>query len=232
MFWMFATQVRERRQEGRQRDEDLSADRDAVGGDRLRPRRSRPRRRPAEGANTPYFARVDVRRDARTDATTIAGAVFDDANRNGRLDAGEPGVPDVKVSNGREVVLTDAKGGYRLPARSDMAVFVVQPSGWRVPTDERWVPQFAYQHKPAGSPKALRYGGLPPTGPLPSAINFPIIRPTRVSVSTARCWATSSPRPTSRSAMCATPWSGNCSTPRPSPGACWPWATSSATTCT
>lgn len=127
------------------------------------------------GPNTPYFATVDVRRDARSDDKAITGVVFDDANRNGRLDAGERGVPGVKVSNGREVVLTDPQGRYDLPVRSDMSVFVVQPSGWRVPTDRRWVPQFAYEHKPAGSPKALRYGGLPPTGPLPSAINFPII---------------------------------------------------------
>lgn len=124
---------------------------------------------------TPYFADIDVRRDARPDDRMIAGVVFDDANHNGRLDAGEHGVAGVKVSNSREVVLTDHAGRYALPARPDMAVFVIQPSGWRVPTDERWVPRFAYQHKPAGTPKALRYGGLPPTGPLPSAINFPII---------------------------------------------------------
>lgn len=129
----------------------------------------------AAAAATPYFAKIDVRHDARKDTRTIAGMVFDDANHNGRLDSGERGVPGVKVSNSREVVLTDAAGRYALPVRSDMAVFVVQPSGWRVPTDERWVPQFAYQHKPKGTPKALRYGGLPPTGPLPSAINFPII---------------------------------------------------------
>lgn len=124
---------------------------------------------------TPYFAAIDVRHDARADERTIAGVVFDDANHNGRLDAGEHGVAGVKVSNSREVVLTDKAGRYALPVRPDMAVFVIQPSGWRVPTDQRWVPQFAYQHKPAGTPKALRYGGLPPTGPLPSAINFPII---------------------------------------------------------
>lgn len=129
----------------------------------------------AEDLSSPYFARVEVRREARSNDQTITGTVFDDTNRNGRMDGGEAGVPGVKVSNGREVVLTDPKGGYRLPVRGDMAVFVIQPSGWRVPTDKRWVPQFAYQHKPAGSPKALRYGGLPPTGPLPSAINFPII---------------------------------------------------------
>ncbi|MEW6389663.1 MAG: calcineurin-like phosphoesterase family protein [Pseudomonadota bacterium] len=133
----------------------------------------------------PYFANIDVRREARADETSIAGVVFDDANHNGRLDSGEHGVAGVKVSNSREVVLTDKAGRYILPARPDMAVFVIQPSGWRVPTDDRWVPRFAYQHKPAGSPKALRYGGLPPTGPLPSAINFPII-PTRVPTKTGQ----------------------------------------------
>lgn len=126
-------------------------------------------------ATTPYFATIDVRRDGHASAKTIAGLVFEDANRNGRLDAGERGVPGVKVSNSREVVLTDDAGRYVLPVRPDMAVFVIQPSGWRVPTDARWVPQFAYQHKPKGSPKTMRYGGLPPTGPLPAAINFPII---------------------------------------------------------
>lgn len=133
----------------------------------------------------PYFADIDVRRDARADETSIAGVVFDDANHNGRLDSGEHGVAGVKVSNSREVVLTNKAGRYILPARPDMAVFVIQPSGWRVPTDDRWVPRFAYQHKPAGSPKALRYGGLPPTGPLPSAINFPII-PTHVPTKTGQ----------------------------------------------
>lgn len=126
-------------------------------------------------AATPYFAQIDVRHDARKETRTITGVVFDDTNHNGRLDSGERGVPGVKVSNSREVVVTDGDGRYALPARPDMAVFVIQPSGWRVPTDTRWLPQFAYQHKPAGSPKTLRYGGLPPTGPLPSAINFPII---------------------------------------------------------
>lgn len=130
---------------------------------------------PRATAATPYFAGIDVRRDARADDTTIAGVVFDDTDRDGRLDAGERGVPGVKVSNGREVMLTNAQGRYSLPVRADMSVFVIQPSGWRTPTDARWVPRFAYEHKPAGSPKVLRYGGLPPTGPLPSAINFPII---------------------------------------------------------
>lgn len=124
--------------------------------------------------DAPWFARIEVLRGGTPDATTVRGSVFDDRNRNGRLDAGERGVAGVKVSNGREVVKTGADGRYALPVRSDMSVFVVQPSGWRVPTDRNFVPQFAYTHKPAGSPKRMRFGGLAPTGPLPSAINFPL----------------------------------------------------------
>ena len=123
---------------------------------------------------SPYFAAIDVRAGDSSDAEAVQGTVFDDVNRNGRFDLGESGVAGVKVSNGREVTKTDADGRYSLPVRPDMSVFVIQPSGWQVPTDSNFIPQFAYQHKPAGSPKALRYGGLGPTGPLPAAINFPL----------------------------------------------------------
>lgn len=116
-----------------------------------------------------------VRSDA-DGGDSVSGRVFLDRNRNGTLDPDEPGVAGVKVSNGREVVLTDSDGAYTLPARDDMAVMVIQPSGYQVPHNEHWVPQFAYQHKPGGSPKTLRFGGLAPTGPLPGTIHFPLIR--------------------------------------------------------
>ncbi|MCQ8185802.1 calcineurin-like phosphoesterase C-terminal domain-containing protein [Parvularcula maris] len=104
------------------------------------------------------------------------GVVFEDRNRNSRRDEGEPGIRGVKVSNGRDVVVTGADGSYAIPALDDMSLFVVQPAGYQVPHDTSWVPQFSYEHKPGGSPKPLRFGGLEPTGPLPSAINFPLIR--------------------------------------------------------
>ena len=38
---------------------------------------------------------------AKTDAVeTVSGRVFQDANANGRLDAGEKGIPDVRVTDG------------------------------------------------------------------------------------------------------------------------------------
>ena len=107
---------------------------------------------------------------------TVTGIVFHDLNRDGVRQAAEPGVADVKVSNGLAVVETDADGRYRLPVRDDMSVMVIQPAGWSVPTNDDFVPQFAYTHKPAGSASDLRFGGLAPTGPLPASIDFALSR--------------------------------------------------------
>jgi hypothetical protein len=46
-----------------------------------------------------------------------------------------------------------------------------------VPVDEQHFPQFYYHHLPGGSPPLL-FGGLEPTGPLPEAINFPMVEST------------------------------------------------------
>jgi hypothetical protein len=51
---------------------------------------------------------------------------------------------------------------------------VIKPAGWRSPTNEDGLPQFYYLHKPAGSPD-LAFPGVPPTGPLPKAVDFPLI---------------------------------------------------------
>ena len=102
------------------------------------------------------------------------GTVFLDANRDSRLDPGERGIPGVMVSNGREVVVTDAEGAYVLPAYDDMNLFVTKPAGYATPVNADLVPQFNYVHKVAGSPP-LRFGGIAPTGPLPAAVNFPLI---------------------------------------------------------
>lgn len=107
---------------------------------------------------------------------TVRGVVFNDLDGNGHRDPNEPGVSGVLVSNGREVVATGDDGGYALPVREDMNLSLVQPAGWRLPTDKRNIPQFAYIHKPGGSPEGLRFGGLPDTGPLPDPVDFPLIR--------------------------------------------------------
>lgn len=101
------------------------------------------------------------------------GYVFHDRNGSGKRDAGDPGVAGVTVSNGREVVVTDKNGKWRLPVTEDTILFVIKPSGWKVPVGESNLPKYYYIHKPKGSPP-YRYAGVAPTGPLPSSIDFPL----------------------------------------------------------
>jgi len=129
----------------------------------------------APGLAQAYYGQPEVIRDGGG-GETISGIVFEDADRDSRFGEGETGVPGVLVSNGRDIVRTDAEGRYEIAVRDDMDLSIVQPSGWRVPTDERLVPRFSYTHKPGGTGYEMRYGGLPDTGPAPAAVNFPIIR--------------------------------------------------------
>lgn len=108
-------------------------------------------------------------------AETASGVVFHDKNRNGVREAHEPGIEGVRVSNQREVVRTDSKGRWRLPVSDDTTFFVIKPRGWMTPTNEHRLPQFYYVHKPKGSP-SVKFGGVRPTGPLPSSIDFPLFR--------------------------------------------------------
>ena len=112
---------------------------------------------------------------ATDDPGKLRGMVFSDLNGDGQRQDNEPGIAGVLVSNGLEVTVTDAEGRYELPVRTDMDVTVIQPAGWRVPVDERQVPQFAFTWKAGGTPEPLRFGGLPDPGPLPERIDFPLL---------------------------------------------------------
>jgi hypothetical protein len=104
---------------------------------------------------------------------TAKGVVFHDKNGNQQRDRGEPGLPDVKVSNGKEIVKTDAAGKYEIPIDDDTTIFVIKPRRWRTPISDAQLPRFYYIHKPNGSPE-LKYGGVEPTGPLPESVDFPL----------------------------------------------------------
>ncbi len=108
-------------------------------------------------------------------ARPAAGTVFDDRDGDRALDAGEPGIAGVGVSNGRDVTLTDDDGRWRLDVAEDDIIFVIKPRGWRPVIDEDGISRGYYVHKPDGSPE-LRYGGVQPTGRLPRSIDFPMYR--------------------------------------------------------
>jgi len=71
-----------------------------------------------------------------------------------------PGVASVRVSNGREIVNTDADGRYEISMRSGDTVFVIKPSGYREVRRTVDDPGFWRHHHPAPVP-TVRYGGIP-----------------------------------------------------------------------
>jgi hypothetical protein len=109
-------------------------------------------------------------------ARFASGVVYHDRDRDGVRDRGEWGVRGVAVSNGRDVVRTDWRGRYRVPVDDDTIVFVIKPRSYATPLSENRLPRFYYVHKPDGSPPHLEHPGVAPTGPLPEAIDFPLIR--------------------------------------------------------
>lgn len=108
-------------------------------------------------------------------AKTLKGTVFHDLNKNLKFDKGEPGIPNVLVSNQRDVVKTNKKGQYKIKVYDECVFFITKPSGYQTTIDENNLPQFYYIHQPKGSPQ-LKYQIVNPTGKLPKKLNFPLFR--------------------------------------------------------
>ncbi len=106
--------------------------------------------------------------------STATGTVFLDTNGSQVKDDNEKGLPGVRVSNGQDIVQTDADGRYALAVTDDTIIFVIKPRGFMTPVNENRLPKFYYIHKPHGSPDGLKYAGIAPTGPLPESIDFPL----------------------------------------------------------
>ena len=106
-----------------------------------------------------------------------SGCVFEDLDGTGRRGRTSRGIAGVMVSNGRDVVRTDADGRWQLPIVDGDSVFVIKPAHWATPLAPGGVPQFSYLHQPRGSPKdiAWRHAGVAETGPLPASIDFPLV---------------------------------------------------------
>ncbi|MCD9086673.1 calcineurin-like phosphoesterase C-terminal domain-containing protein [Stenotrophomonas sp. SY1] len=63
-------------------------------------------------------------------ASCFEGGVFNDANGNGRQDAGEGALAGIKVSDGEHIVVTDKQGRYRLPDSAQPNIFIIKPAGY------------------------------------------------------------------------------------------------------
>jgi hypothetical protein len=114
------------------------------------------------------------------EAQRVRGVVFLDTDNSGKRKPDSRGIAGVGVSNGRDIVQTDAQGRYELLVDEDSVVFVIKPSGYSVPLSAHNLPRFYHVHKPQGSPTDWRYAGIAPTGPLPQSLDF-ALRPQKES---------------------------------------------------
>src|SRR5882757_3805820 len=112
-------------------------------------------------------------------AAQVSGIVFQDKDGSGLSSAANSGLAGVLVSNGRDVAVTGPDGRYALPLPDEATIFVIKPAGFMPPIEPLTnLPRFYRHHQPKGSPADLNltFEGLPPTGPLPSSVDFPLHR--------------------------------------------------------
>ncbi len=113
------------------------------------------------------------------EAAQARGTVFEDRDGSGKPGPSNPGIEGVMVSNGQDVVKTDAQGRWSLNVAEGESLFVIKPTGWMTPVDpDTNLPRFAHIHAPNGTPDPGRYrfAGLAPSGPLPASIDFALKR--------------------------------------------------------
>ena len=90
-------------------------------------------------------------------AAAYSGKVFVDANHNGCFDKGEKVLQKVSVSDGLNVVQTDASGSFTLPGHDKArSVYITVPDGYRAPAYYQRISattlsyDFALEVQPAG----------------------------------------------------------------------------------
>ena len=86
-------------------------------------------------------------------AEIAKGVVFEDANKNGKLDTAEQGIAGILVSNGQKIAKTDSQGRYEIEVDNDTILFVIKPRNWITAIGKFNLPKFYYIHKPEGSPR-------------------------------------------------------------------------------
>ncbi|HEY0332403.1 MAG TPA: calcineurin-like phosphoesterase family protein [Stenotrophomonas sp.] len=103
-----------------------------------------------------------------------SGTVYEERDGHPGRGTDDPGIAGVQVSNGRAIVVTDARGQYRLPISSGQTVFVIKPDAYRFATGADGLPQFWRHYAPAGSPQ-LHHAGIAPSAAAPGG-DFALLR--------------------------------------------------------
>src|ERR1043166_2023328 len=108
------------------------------------------------GAATAAALSVATVTPAQAQGSTVSGIVFEGRSGPGRRQSSDPGVAGIMVSNGRDVVKTDASGRYTLPIEDESIIFVIKPTGYALPLEPATnLPRFHYVHQPKGTPAEL-----------------------------------------------------------------------------
>jgi hypothetical protein len=117
------------------------------------------------------------RRGAALAGGQVSGIVFEDKDGSGAPSASNPGSPACSRRPRRRRSGPD--GRYTPCCPRKRAIFVIKPAGFMPPIEPLTnLPRFYRHHQPQGSPAELnlRFEGLPPTGPLPASVDFPLRR--------------------------------------------------------
>ena len=134
-------------------------------------RRARPTRRDVILAAGASALALPTGAGLTQEPAAARGVVFQDRSGSGLRRAGDPGVGGVMVSNGRDVVLTDTDGRWRLPVSDGDSVFVIKPPHWSVPTGKDGLPRFSHRYRSHGGPQPDRRSDASP-----ATIDFPLAR--------------------------------------------------------
>lgn len=92
------------------------------------------------------------------------GQVYEDRNGNGTREAGEPGLPGIKVSNGIEIAVTDTQGEYSLDYIDGRTLFIIKPAGYDLAVRPDGLPA-RWRNLQYHAGPALKYGGTPERQP-------------------------------------------------------------------
>ena len=96
---------------------------------------------------------------------SAGGVVFIDSNKNGIQDRGEKGIKGVCVSNGEDVIQTNAKGEWQLTVGKGESIFIIKPSGYAVPVNQNKIPQFYFKNTLSNTKRISQ-----------ESINFPVYK--------------------------------------------------------
>ena len=98
----------------------------------------------------------------------VSGTVYLERDGQGARSPVEPGLPGVVVSNGTDIVRTDAQGRFRIAAGPGQVVFVVKPDGYRFPASSDGLPAFWHRVPEAGTDADVDFGLSPEAWPAAS----------------------------------------------------------------